>query len=140
MWESSPKSSETLVRECAALFRSAIRERAPKGTSKRIAAELGVSPETVDCWMDSENPRLPAVKHLLTALWLWGPEFAAHVLAPCGEWTRCLAVEAKVERIRGEIEELRREMASFGAPADVAGDIEVALAASARALAKVRRD
>jgi hypothetical protein len=137
MGNSSEKTSERLVRECAALFRGWIRQHMPKDTSKRVAAVLGASPKTVDCWMDSENPRLPGVEHLLAAFSRWGPEFAAHVLAPCGDWTRCLAVEARLARIRREIEDLKREMDAIGSPQDVARNIELALTASTAALEKI---
>src|SRR6266498_787506 len=108
MRKSSLENNDNLVDECAIRFRDWVRLHVPVGTCKRVAALLGASPETVDCWLDATAPRLPGTRHLLTALAAWGPEFAAHVLAPCGEWTRALSFTARADRLRREIEELRR--------------------------------
>lgn len=139
--KSSLESNDKLVVECASRFRDWVRARFPSGTCKRVATALGASPETVDCWLDAAAPRLPGVKHLLAAMAAWGPEFAAHVLAPCGEWTRALSFAARADRLHREIEELKRDLdeaQASGAEMGMVRDVEMALAASASSLARAR--
>lgn len=104
------KNGDTLRDQCAIRFREAIRSVAPSMTRKKVANILGTSPETVDCWIDNERPQLPSSKHLLAAFAVFGPSFTAHVLYPCGNWTKALSVSSKADRLRKEIEDLKREI------------------------------
>lgn len=127
--------------ECAVRFRDALLAAVPSMARKRVARVLSVSPETVDGWIDCQAPQLPASKHLLAAFAAFGPGFTAHVLFPCGNWVRALSIGARTERLRREIEELRVEVAAIGtmdSPVDLVRQIEVALAASQKALARAR--
>ncbi len=133
-----PENGYGLRDECAKRFQQWIREKVPSGARKTIARSLGASPETVDVWLDSSAPRLPGTKHLLAALTAFGPEFAAYILAPCGEWTKSLSFAARVERLRRELEELKREVDALGSQAAMDDEVRVALARAQEAFAKAR--
>ncbi len=133
-----PENGDGLRDECAKRFQQWIRRAVPSGARKRVAAQLGVSPETVDVWIDGQHPRLPGTRHFLAALAAWGPEFAGHVLRPCGDWAEHLSLAARVERLRQELEELKREVDALGSPLAMDDEVHVALARAEEAFAKAR--
>src|SRR6266498_3040419 len=133
-----PEDGNRLRDECARRFQEWIRRTVPTGARKRVAAQLGASLETVDVWIDGQHPRLPGTRHFLAALAAWGPEFAGHVLRPCGDWAEHLSLAARVERLLRELEELKREIDALGSPLAVDDDVHVALARAEEALAKAR--
>ena len=127
--------------ECAVRFREAVLREAPAMARKRVAKLLGTSPETVDGWIDHAAPQIPSTKHLLAAFSVFGPGFTAHVLAPCGSWVRALSVESRMERLRREIEDLKREVDEFSqtdTPSVLVDEVRMALTASQAALARAR--
>lgn len=125
--------------ECAVRFRDAVVEAVPAAARKRVAQLLGASPETVDGWLDRSDPKLPGTRHLLAAFAVFGPEFAARVLAPCGEWTRALSIEARSQRVRREIAEMRAELDALAASPMVGAEVRASLDASEAAVAKAEQ-
>lgn len=136
MGEKVDGMAEALRDQCAVRFSEWIHDRIPAGARKRVAVLLSVSPETVDLWMDTENPKLPQNKHLLAAMALWGPEFAAHVLAPCGEWVCGLSLSARAARVREELANMRRELDEMDLKVVLAAGLGQELQSLQKAIAK----
>jgi len=133
-----PEDGNRLRDECARRFQEWVRRAVPAGARKRIATQLGASPETVDVWIDCQHPRLPGTRHFLAALAAWGPEFAGYVLRPCGDWAEHLSLAARIEQLRRELEELKREINALGSPTAMDDEVRVALTRAQEALTKAQ--
>ncbi|MEW4459464.1 hypothetical protein AB1K42_15335 [Roseibium algicola] len=83
------------------------RKRYPTGTAAQVADDLGVSLRTVEGWLGS-SPSAPRAAHLVTAIWVYGPEFLSVLLPETPGWLSEAARNAQREKALQDIAELQR--------------------------------
>lgn len=94
-----------------------LRQRYPVKTAECVAAEIGVSVETVNQW--NQRGSLPSAMALFRMFGVYGPEILATAMGDSApDWLRRDVIEAELERTEREIaarrarhEELRAQLA-----------------------------
>lgn len=80
----------------------------PTNTAKRAARFFRVAVATAKNWLAG---CMPSKKHFAEMLFCFGPDFAARVLSPCGDWAADLAASA--EELDARIAECERLIAAL---------------------------
>lgn len=107
-----PSSGERLRDEAGVRCATFLKTHYGDNRAKRIARDFGCSPETAKGWLKGS---LPQNKFLLMMMTIFGREFAAHLLAPCGDWASDLAVQAELDDIRERLNRVQAELDRIGA-------------------------